>query len=88
MKRFYFTERKDCKSKLDRTIRIYTMKKGVLSYVTETEHRIGHGSRGSTSEAFQALLACGAIPEKYRGDGFFYGNGTNVNDLYDIIEIY
>lgn len=88
MKRFYFTERKDCKNKFDRTIRIYEIKNGILSYVTEVEHRPGSGSRGAVSEAFQALLSCGSIPEKYRGDGYFYGNGTNVCERYDIQEIY
>lgn len=88
MKAFYFTERKDCKNKLDRTLRIYEANSGVLRYITETEHRPGNGSRGATSEAFQALLSCGAIPEKYRGDGYFYGNGTDVCDHYSINEIY
>ena len=88
MKRFYFTERKDCKSKFDRTLRIYAVKDGSLYYVTETTHRPGNGSRGAVSEAFQALLSCGAIPEKYRGDGYFYGNGTDVNKKYEIQEIY
>lgn len=88
MKRFYYTERKDCKNKLDRTIRIYALKNGELVYITEVEHRPGNGSRGATSEAFQALLSIGAIPEKYRGDGYFYGNGTNVCDKFDIREIY
>lgn len=88
MKRFYFTERKDCKNKLDRTLRIYTIKSGALEYVTETEHRPGNGSRGATSEVFRALISCGMIPEKYKGDGYFYGNGTNVCDYYDIQEIY
>ena len=88
MKHFYFTERKDCKNKLDRTLRIYTIKNGVLEYVTEREHRPGNGSMGACSETFQALLEIGAIPEKYRGDGYFYGNGTDVNKYYDISEIY
>ena len=88
MKRFYYTERKDCKNKLDRTLRIYTMKHGELSYITQTEHRPGNGSRGATSEVFQALLACGEIPKKYTGDGYFYGNGTDVCDHYAIQEIY
>ena len=88
MKRFYFTERKDCKNKLDRTLRIYTIKNGVLSYIAETEHRPGNGSRGATSEVFQALLRCGAIPRKYEGDGYFFGNGTDVCCKYDIQEIY
>lgn len=88
MKKFYFTERKDCKNKLDRTLRIYQIKNGELVYITETEHRPGNGSRGATSEAFQALLSVGAIPEKYRGDGYFSGNGTDVCSKYDIREIY
>lgn len=88
MKRFYYTERKDCKNKLDRTIRVYSLKNGELVYITETVHRPGNGSRGATSEAFQALLDVGAIPEKYRGDGYFYGNGTDVCSKYDIREIY
>ena len=88
MKYFYFTERKDCKNKLDRTLRIYTIKSGVLCYVTETTHRPGNGSRGAVSEVFQALLKHGDIPEKYMGDGYFYGNGTDVCKKYDISEIY
>lgn len=88
MKKFYFTERKSCKNKLDRTVRVYQLKNGELKYITEVEHRPGAGSRGAVSEAFQALITCGAIPEKYRGDGYFYGNGTNVNDFYSITEIY
>lgn len=88
MKRFYFTEKKDCKRKDERTVRIYRLKKGELQYVTEIVHRPGCSSRGATSEAFQALLACKAIPEKYRGDGYFYGNGTDVLKYYDIREIY
>ena len=88
MKRFYYTERKDCKNKLDRTIRVYALKNGELVYIAETVHRPGHGSRGATSEAFQARLAAGAKKKKYRGDGYFYGNGTSVCDKYDIREIY
>ena len=88
MTRFYFTERNDCKNKLDRTLRIYQVKNGELVYITETEHRPGQGSRGAVSEAFQALLSLGKIPEKYRGDGYFYGNGTDVCDKYNIQEIY
>lgn len=88
MKRFYFTERKDCKNKSDRTLRIYAIESGSLKYVTETTHRPGCGSRGATSEAFNALIDCGAIPEKYRGDGYFYGNGTDVTAHYAITEIY
>ena len=88
MTRFYFTERNDCKDKRDRKLRIYKARRGELVYITEVEHRPGGGSRGAVSETFQALLAYGAIPEKYRGDGYFYGNGTNVCDKYDIREIY
>ena len=88
MKRFYVTERRDCKNKMDRTIRIYTIKGGELVYIGEREHRPGNGSRGLISEAFQELLKIGAIPEKYRGDGYFSGNGTKVKNYYDITEIY
>ena len=94
MKRFYFTERPDPRSrKGDRIIRVYTLHNGMLQYVTETSHRPGCGSSGARSEAFQALMECGAIPRKWEkssegprsGPGYFCGP---VTDLYDIQEIY
>ena len=94
MKRFYFTERKDPRSrKGDRIIRIYALRGGQLQYVTERTHRPGCGSRGAQSEAFQALMECGAIPRKWEkssecpsiGAGYFAGP---VTELYDIQEIY
>lgn len=88
MKHFYFTDRKSNKCAVDRTISVYGITNGKLVYITETEHRPGGGSRGAQSEAFQTLLKCGAIPEKYRGDGYFAGNGTDVTLHYSIDEIY
>ena len=88
MKRFYYTERKNCKNTLDRTLRVYAVKNGELVCITETVQRPGNGSLGATFEVFQALLKVGAIPEKYRGNGYFFGNITRVCDKYDIREIY
>lgn len=93
MKRFYYTDRRDERSRSgDRTIRIYKIKSGALEMVADCEYRPG-STRGAKSEAFNALMECGEIPKKWynsskserSGAGYFYGP---VTQAYSIEEIY
>ena len=93
MKRFYYTDRPDTRSrKGDRIIRVYALKAGIMEQVAHTTYRTG-STKGATAEAFSALIRAGIIPQKWEnssacswsGPGYFAGPVTKV---YDIQEIY
>lgn len=93
MKRFYYTDKRDERSrKGDRIIRVYKLKAGKMEMVTHCEYRPGC-TRGPEAEAFNALMECGEIPKKWynssntgwSGPGYFSGP---VTEHYSIQEVY
>lgn len=93
MKRFYYTDRKDERSrKGDRIIRVYALKNGMMEQIAHTTYRTG-STKGAQAEAFSALMECGAIPRKWEkssecswsGPGYFSGP---VTEHYSIQEVY
>lgn len=93
MKRFFYTDRKDERSRNgNRIIRVYKMNGGRLEMVTHCEYRTG-STRGPEAEAFNALMECGEIPKKWynssncawSGPGYFRGP---VTEHYSIQEVY
>jgi len=93
MKRFYFTDRRDERSrKGDRILRIYKLKNGTFQQIAHTVYRPGM-TKGAESEVFAALMKCNEIPRKWensslcawRGPGYFDGE---VRKYYSIQEIY
>lgn len=87
MKRYIFTI--DERTRWgDVTGTIYNIKNNKVNYITEFSFRLG-SCRGEVHEAFNALIKCGEIPQKYytssvtawSGAGYFEGNVKNYYSI-------